>query len=366
MTSMSTLVSIDHLPVADRLDFAQQVLSRTRTVPFEIYSLTEESFRLQVRYRDLGATRISQTTATAYQGRRTPALIRRADAGLLCVGLYLRGSGTVTQHGRQVRVPTFDPVLWDTSRPNESWINQRTGTAEFLIMQFPRALLPIPAAQLDQLMAVRLPADNGVGALVSQLLTRLAADMDHYTPGEAARLSTAALDVLAVGLARAMDGDRWIPPETQQHALLMRIHAFIQQHLRDSELSPTSIAAAHHITPRYLHMLFRNEGVTVAAWIRQRRLERTRHELSNPVSADRPVAQIAARWGFSSASHFNHVFKTAYGMTPREYRQHLQPRVGGHPSRILKNASLSHNDVRTDLIQTSVMDEALLRDRGAP
>jgi AraC-like DNA-binding protein len=242
---------------------------------------------------------------------------------LYAVGMGLRGDSTFDQYDRQLSAPTFDLLLWDTSRPYGVWIGPRTGTAEFLVMQFPRALLPMPAARLAQLMAVRLPAEEGIGALTSQLLARLATDMDRYTAGEAARLSTAMLDVLAVGLARALDGDRWVPPETHQHALLVRIHAFIHQHLGDPELSPTSIAAAHHITPRYLHMLFRGEGVTVAAWIRQRRLERSRHELSDPALVSRPVARIAARWGFSSASHFSNVFKAAYGMPPQEYRQHV-------------------------------------------
>jgi AraC-like DNA-binding protein len=322
MTAMSTVISTDDLPPVERLDFAREVLSQALTVPLEIQPLTEETFHLELRYRDLGAARMSLAAATAFRVRRTPVLIRRSDPDLLCIGLCLRGDGTFDQHGRQVRAPRFDPVLWDTSRPYGAWTGPRTGTMQFLIMEFPRALLPMPAAQLEQLMAVKLPADNGAGALASQLLTRLATDMDHYTPGEAARLSTAALDVLAVTLARALDGDRWVPPETHQHALLVRIHAFIQQHLGDPELSPSSIAAAHHITPRYLHMLFQNEGATVATWIRQRRLEHSRHELSDPASAS-PVAQIAARWGFSSASHFSTVFKAAYGMPPQEYRRQV-------------------------------------------
>jgi AraC-like DNA-binding protein len=323
MTSMSTVISTDHVPPADRLDYAREALRQTLPATIEIEPLTEERFRLEVRYRDLGATQISVTSATSHRVRQTSAPIGESDPDLLCIGLGVRGHCTLEQQDRQFSLPTFDLVLWDTSRSFNSWLSTRAGRMEYLALQFPRALLPVPAARLERLMYVPLPAGDGVGALSSQLLTHLATDMDHYTAGEAARLSTAALDVLAVGLARALDGDRWVPPEIHQHALLVRIHAFIQQHLGDPQLSPTSIAAAHHITPRYLHMLFRNEGVTVATWIRQRRLERSRHELSDPASADQPVAQIAARWGFSSASHFSSVFKAAYGMPPQEYRQQV-------------------------------------------
>ena len=58
------------------------------------------------------------------------------------------------------------------------------------------------------------------------------------------------------------------------------------------------IAAAHHISLRSLHQLFHDEGLTVAGWIRQRRLECCRRDLSDPALAARPVAAIAARWGF--------------------------------------------------------------------
>ncbi len=40
------------------------------------------------------------------------------------------------------------------------------------------------------------------------------------------------------------------------------------------QLSPAAVAAAHHISLRSLHQLFHDEGLTVAGWIRQRRLER--------------------------------------------------------------------------------------------
>jgi len=45
-----------------------------------------------------------------------------------------------------------------------------------------------------------------------------------------------------------------------------------------------------------------------------------RRDLSDPVLAARPVAAIAARWGFSSASDFSRVFRAVHGLPPTEYR----------------------------------------------
>ena len=100
----------------------------------------------------------------------------------------------------------------------------------------------------------------------------------------------------------------------------MRIHAFIQEHLGDPELSPAAIAAANHISLRLLHKLFQEQGQTVAGWIRARRLERCRRDLLDPAQAACPVAAVAARWGFRSAIHFSRLFRATYGLPPHEYR----------------------------------------------
>jgi AraC-like DNA-binding protein len=126
--------------------------------------------------------------------------------------------------------------------------------------------------------------------------------------------------VLGTRLAHELDGDRWVAPETRRRVLLTRIHAFIQQHLGDPELSPAGIAAAHHISVRLLHKLFHEQGETVAGWIRAQRLAGCRRDLLDPAQAASPVAAIAARRGFRSAIHFSRVFRAAYGLPPHEYR----------------------------------------------
>jgi len=112
--------------------------------------------------------------------------------------------------------------------------------------------------------------------------------------------------------------------DTRRGRLVGRVRAFIESHLGDPELTPAAVAAAHHISLRYLHKLFEPEVHGVAGLIRQRRLERCRHDLLDPSQTDRPVAGIAARWGFSSAAHFSRVFREAYGLPPAEFRRAIR------------------------------------------
>jgi AraC-like DNA-binding protein len=107
----------------------------------------------------------------------------------------------------------------------------------------------------------------------------------------------------------------------RERTLLVRIHAFIEQHLGEADLSPGVVAAAHHVSVRYLHRLFEAQETTVAAWIRRRRLERCRRDLADPALGAVPVAALAARWGLPDSAHFSRLFRRTYGLPPAEYRR---------------------------------------------
>jgi len=122
-------------------------------------------------------------------------------------------------------------------------------------------------------------------------------------------------------LTARLDRPATAGPRAHRRLLRERVRAFIEAQLPTPDLSPATVAAAHHISVRYLHRLFDDEEQSVAGWIRRRRLDRCRADLLDPSLAGRSVAATAARWGFTSASHFNRLFRNAYGLPPGEYRQ---------------------------------------------
>lgn len=327
---MSVLTRTDHLPARERVEFVQQEVAPRTWVPLECGPLSADlEFCFELRTSTFGAIQVNLVTSGPVTVRRTPKLIRRSAPDLLKLVAPVDPHArlVVVQDGRQAHlVRPGDFALYDTRRPFEvrSADVQAGGLGQIVTMHFPSTLLPLPSSQINRLTAVPMGAGQGIGSLTSQLLTQVAHGIDEYTPLEATRLSTAALEVLATRLAHELDGDGWVPPETRKHALLVRVHNFIQEHLGDPELSPGTIAAAHYISLRYLHKLFHDEGATVAGWIRARRLEACRRELADPASRSRPVAAIAARWGFSSAAHFSQVFREAHGIPPGEYRLRAQ------------------------------------------
>ena len=318
---MSTLIRTDQIPAADRLDFVTE-MTATTWVPMECRSELGD-YRGEFRASGLGAMQVVVMDIMPITVCRTPELISQADPDLLKMVLVCGGNTcVVAQNGRQAHVSAGDFAIYDTRRPYQ--VDCGTGgdqPTQMMTFMFPPSLLPLSRSQLRQLMAVRFQASAGLGDLTAQFLRQLARNVDHYSPAEAARLSTAALEVLATRLARELDLHNWGTPEARRHALLTTVQAFIQRHLGDSRLSPAMIAAAHHISLRSLHQLFHDQGLTVAGWIRLRRLECCRRDLSDPALAPRPVAAIAARWGFASPGDFSRTFRAVHGLPPAEYRR---------------------------------------------
>ncbi|MFI0357078.1 helix-turn-helix domain-containing protein [Actinomadura sp. 9N407] len=317
------VISTGEVPAPERFAFWREVTSKTWVaLDARCEPHLEDRFQAQVGICGLGPVQATLMTATPHSVRRTPKLIRQADPEAFLLTCAVRGLGmNGEQDGRRAYCRVGDLSLYDSSRPYLAGLAPGLPASRLLVLQFPRSSLQLPDRDLRRLTAVRIPGDHGVGALSSQFLLQLAHRMGELTPSDTIRLSSLALDVLTVALAGTLDAQSTLPPQTRRRALMARIHAFIQENLGDAQLTPGAIAAAHHISLRYLHRLFHTEGHTVAGWIRERRLEQCRRDLADPRLATRPITAIAARWGFTSPAHFSQIFRSTYGLSPRQFRQ---------------------------------------------
>jgi AraC-like DNA-binding protein len=76
-------------------------------------------------------------------------------------------------------------------------------------------------------------------------------------------------------------------------------------------------------------MSFAEEGTTITGYIWQKRLERCREELEFGPKPGKTLTDIAFSWGFSSSSHFTHLFKKRYGIPPSAFqRRGIEPNAG--------------------------------------
>lgn len=318
---MGALIRLEDRAVDERMDFMREV-TPTLWVPMEIESEGPEVHG-EFRVSGVGAMRVVVMDMMPVTVRRSVGHVEEADPDMLKLMLIGGTSpGVINQGGKQAVLAPGEFAFYDTRRPYDITVGlDGSPTVSMMTFMFPPSMLPLPRDGIRDLAVTRMPAAAGLGELTAQFLRQLARNIDDYTPAEAARLSTAAMEVLATRLARELEIRGWGTHESRKHAMFTTITAFILANLGDPGLSPTAIAAAHHISLRSLHQLFHDEGLTVAGWIRSRRLERCRRDLRDPALDSRPVSAIGARWGFPSAADFSKAFRAAHGLPPAEYRR---------------------------------------------
>lgn len=106
--------------------------------------------------------------------------------------------------------------------------------------------------------------------------------------------------------------------------MLDDIRSYIEANLSDPDLKIGAIAGSYFISTRYLHSLFKDQPLSIAAYIRSRKLSHCRHDLRNTLYIGWSVSEIIARWGFHDLAHFSKMFKATFGVTPGAYRLRIE------------------------------------------
>lgn len=307
------------IPVPDQFGYTRELMSMLPT-PYEVSGDSGHGLRLWQHDLHLDSLRVWRMSMQPLTFHRTARLIRQSDPETYNVVLLERGTIGRSWSRQEATYRPRDIHFNDSSQPYDLYARAPHGLIRCVGVEIPKKLLPLPSGRADRLAGRRLRGQDGVGALLGGFLTHLTGDTRSYLPADGPRLGTVLVDLVSALAAHGLEAGDAAPPESRQDGLLLRIRGFIQQHLHDPRLSPETVAAAHHISTSYLHRLFRRSGSTVAAWIREQRLERASRDLSDPALATIPIGQIGARWGFPEAAAFSRAFRAAYGVAPSDYR----------------------------------------------
>ncbi|WP_426362483.1 helix-turn-helix domain-containing protein [Streptomyces sp. E-08] len=300
----------------DRFDWFCETVCRA-VMPVRLSTRHASDFRASMTELDLGAVRLSGVACSPVHSRRTATHVQRADPERLQLALVSRGEVWISQHGNDA-VVAGGLVLTDTSRPSEGAC--AAGRIETVVLQIPRQALALNPDRVDRLLARSLAAEAGSGAILADFLKTLHTRGPQCRPEELRAMGSVALDLATAFLARQLGDPGEAPAEARAQETLLRIYRFIESNLGDPGLTPEVIADRHHMSVRGLYRLFGDQPRTVAAHIRQSRLEHAHSDLARGELSGQPVQTIAARWGFPSATGFSRAFREAYGISPVEHR----------------------------------------------
>jgi AraC-like DNA-binding protein len=246
----------------------------------------------------------------------------RAAPDVLLLSHNTRGSLTVRTNGRAVTAEAGSLVVVDpgrlTTMMNPVDVSQR-------VLQIPAEALGLSQAQREALSASPMGPGECIGGLLGYIVNDLVRHSGEHPPALVAQLTSMVIDLLGTAARMALATGSMTGTGMPEATRLLQIYTFMQQRLADPALTPELVAAAHAISVRQLNRILEADGQSPAEWIRRQRLDRCRRDLTDPTLAERPVAMVGSRWGFTDPATFNRAFRREFGMPPGEYRRRFGP-----------------------------------------
>jgi AraC family transcriptional activator of tynA and feaB len=218
------------------------------------------------------------------------------------------GTSLFEQDGQRLVIAPGDGLIYDVSRPH---VIISPALTKHHVVIIPRALIEQRGVPLHRLRAQQVSAREGAGRMAHNLVVSAFKEAPALLPGCELQVAEVLLDLLLVPFFSEAYCKR-----PGREALTCRIKALIRENLSDPDLSIEQLSSALDCTKRYLHMSFADQGTTITGYIWEKRLEKCREELEFGQRSGKTLTDIAFSWGFSSSSHFTHLFKKRYGFPP--------------------------------------------------
>jgi AraC-like DNA-binding protein len=287
---------------------------RQRFVTLNIAPHSSLDLAGSIRWRTCGPLQAAAVSSVPQTFTRTQRQAGHDDHEVLAVGMVDSGVGYLEQDGRVCEVKQGDFALYESARPF-SWTMK--GDWRLCVYTWPRGSIVLPEGQTVRLTAHTVSRTDGLGRFLGPMFSELIRVDAGLSPQAAMKWANevAEMALLAAGETSPEDNAAGSAEKVGE------IQLFIEQNLNDPMLSPDAIAAEFYMSTRTLHRLFGQSGLTVAAWIKHRRLEACRRALISPASRTLPISEIAARFGFSNQAFFSREFAAQFGTSPSKYRK---------------------------------------------
>ncbi|MFI0467213.1 helix-turn-helix domain-containing protein [Saccharopolyspora sp. 5N102] len=318
---MRIALTTTSVPDGDKLGFWNQAITRTLG-PQTVTPRNNAPFAGRITADSLGYLKVATIEADAQRMSRTSQHTAQLDGQFVSVGLQTQGRSALIQDSRTALLNPGDLVVYKASRP---YTLDQYDHFRMHIFQVPRQAVALPHSDICAVTATTLPTDSGVAAMLAPFLSMLAKTAATCPPHVGEQLAGTVTDLLTMLISERTGESESAGERNARQAMAQRVREYVNQHLADPDLSPEAIAAHHRISVRYLHKIFEGEGTTISRWIQQRRLEECSRELTRRRHVSPTVSAVAQRWGFVNPAHFSRVFRAAYGMSPREWRNAAAP-----------------------------------------
>lgn len=230
------------------------------------------------------------------------------------IHLQLAGSNTVMEGGRRCELFPEDLVIRSVRR---GCIAPVSSPQEYFTVAVPRSLLRLTDREINDVPARKLSSGQGLGKVVVPLFQRLAGNITEIPEERGKSFVRSVVDLVAVAMVEEYRNSK--EDSIEASTVFRKAVNYIESHLADPDLRPSTVAGELFISVRSLHSHFAAQNLTVSSYIRDRRLLGIRDDLVDPRCRGETVRAISARYGLFDASYVSKAFREAYGESPRSY-----------------------------------------------
>jgi AraC family transcriptional activator of tynA and feaB len=311
-----TVFSTADVHQRDAFDYWHEILCK-KVVPHDCTPEGRYPFHAKIQSVPFADIDLVRYESSPMQNSVTVRHAVNANGDELLVRRQIAGVFVAEQDSREVVLEAGDITLFDPRRPMRG--KYLEGSKQ-LVLRVPRRRLEARVGNVRQMTAHSIKPSQAEHRLTSAFLAMLPTHADKLDSVTADIVRDQALDLVAVSLAKVMDGGR--PRLSSARSLaLVSVRAAIEARLTDPTLNAETVAAAAGVSVRYANAVLAEDDTSIMRLVQARRLERCRRALENPSQTHRTISEIAYGWGFSDMTHFGRRFREAYGVLPSEYRQ---------------------------------------------
>lgn len=231
--------------------------------------------------------------------------------------------------GRAFVARTGDIAMQDRAQPLETIAT----SVHVITLTFDQAYLDdvLPGADVHGVVL-----RGGLAPMLRSALAVLPETLDA-AGNDADEIARLLLDLIAATLRR--DGHYAAEDSSRDPALRDRVRRYVSRNLAAS-LDIASVCAALSVSRSSLYRAMEQEG-GFAGYVQRRRLIRLHRLLRDPAER-RPIARLAALYGFDDKSHFSRLFRQTFHCSPgslRERRRAEDSAPDGTPQQIFNSWS---------------------------
>lgn len=242
-------------------------------------------------------------------------LQQRSD--LLGISLIHKGSKSFLVEDKEFVVKAGHAFIWDHHLRGNF---PTTDPVQIYTMIFPKYILESRVPDINTIINIPFDMSHGVAAITAAYMVSMIENSTSIEEHHETKLLDMFLELISLSFSPL----HFTSTSKHRRDLLHSIKTYINQNIKNPALNPSMLAEQFSISTRYIHDLFKDEGISISKYITETRLEMCRRDLAHTHSIKKKVIDIAFKWGFNDAAHFSKLFKKKYGIAPSKYQESVQ------------------------------------------